>query len=104
MANVCLEAIAGVDNPYSVLQVFRQGHTIAKNGVVAYMTWCNRVEVVHMVSCNCMEEIPVSWNNTSLFVNPISYVIKPAASPTRCNNIIPPRWTYQGNGTVHTLL
>jgi hypothetical protein len=38
-----------------------------------------------------MEQIPVTRNNT-MFVEQISYVIKSAASPTQCNDIVPPRW------------
>ncbi len=70
------------DNPYSLLQVFRHGHIITKSRAVAYVTWCNPMEVVPRVSPNCTEEIPVTWNNTSVFVDPISYIIKSAASPT----------------------
>jgi hypothetical protein len=63
---------------------------------VAYVTRCNPVEVLPRVSSNCTKEIPVTWNGTSLYVDPISYVIKSAASPTRCNNIAPPRWKIAG--------
>jgi hypothetical protein len=93
---VRLEAIAGADNPYSLLQVFGRGHVITKSGAVAYVTRCNPVEVLPRVSNNCMEEIPITWNGTSLYVDPISYVIKSAASPTRCNDIAPPRWKIAG--------
>jgi hypothetical protein len=92
VAQVRLEA----DNPYSLLQVFGRGHVISKSKAVAYVTRCNPVEVLPRVSSNCMEEIPVTWNNTSLYVDPISYVIKSAASPTRCNDIAPPRWKIAG--------
>jgi hypothetical protein len=95
-AQVRLEAIAGADNPYSLLQVFRRGHVIVKNGAVAYVTRCNPVEVLPRVSNNCTEEIPLTWNGTSLYVDPISYVIKSAASPTRCNDIALPRWNMAG--------
>jgi hypothetical protein len=59
---------------------------------VANATWCNPVEVMPRVSSNCTEEIPVTWNTTSLFVDLISYVIKSAASPTQYNDIAPPMW------------
>ena len=95
-AFVRLEAIAGADNPYSLLQVFGRGHTIAKSGAVAYVTRCQPVEVLPRVSSNCTEEIPVTWRNSSLFVDPISFVLKTAASPTRCNDIAPPRWNIAG--------
>jgi hypothetical protein len=77
-----LGAIPGADNPYSLLQVFRHGHVITKSGVVAYVTRCNPMEELPRVSLNCKEEISVTWNNTILFVDPISYVINSAASPT----------------------
>ncbi len=93
---VRLEAITGADNPYSLLQTFGRGHTIATSGAVAYVTRCNPVEVIPRTSSNCTEEIRVSWGNASVFVDPISFVIKTAASPTRCNDIAPPRWNIAG--------
>jgi hypothetical protein len=101
VAQVRLEAIAGADNPYSLLQVFGRGHVISKSGAVAYVTRCNPVEVLPRVSGNCTEEIPVTWNGTSLYVDPISYVIKSAASPTRCNDTPRPDGRKRGGGTVH---
>jgi hypothetical protein len=34
-------------------------------------------------------EIPVTFNATEVFVDPISLVIKTAASPVKCNDIAP---------------
>jgi hypothetical protein len=96
IAHVQLKAIAGAGNPYSLLQVFGQGHVITKTRAVAYVTICNPMEVLPRVSPNCTEEIPVTWNGTSLYVDPISYVLKSAASPTRCNDIAPQRWNIAG--------
>jgi hypothetical protein len=62
---------------------------ITKSGVMTYVTRCNPVEVLPRVSSNCTEEIAITWNNTSLYMDPISYVIKSAASPIRCNDIAP---------------
>jgi hypothetical protein len=76
--------------------MFGRSHVITKSGAVAYVTWCNPVEVLPRVSLNCTKEIPKTWNNTSLFVDPISYIIKSAALPTRCNDIAPPRWNIAG--------
>ena len=64
-AFVRLEAIAGADNPYSLLQVFGRGHTIAKSGAVAYVTRCQPVEVLPRMSGNCTEEIPVTWKTAA---------------------------------------
>ncbi len=60
------------------------------------MTRCKHVEVLPKVRLNYTQEIPVTWNNTGLFMDLISYVIKSAASPTRCNDIAPPRWNIVG--------
>ncbi len=35
-------------------------------------------------------------NDRIVFVDPISFVIKPAAAPVRCNDIAPPRWRLNG--------
>ncbi len=96
IAQVRLVAIAGADNPYNLLQVFGRRHVITKSRAMAYVTRCNLVEALPRMSSNCTEEIPVTWNNTSLNVDPISFVIKAAASPIRCNNIGPPRWKIAG--------
>jgi hypothetical protein len=85
-----------VDNPYSLLLVFWLGYTITKSGAVAYVTQYNLVEVGPIVIPDCMEEILLLLNNTSLSMGPIRYVIKSVASPTRCNDIAPPRWNIAG--------
>ncbi len=43
MAFVQQKAIAGTENPYSLLLVFGHGHIIIKSGAVAYMTLCSPV-------------------------------------------------------------
>ncbi len=63
---------------------------------MVYVTQGNPVEVVPRVSPNCTKEIPILWNNTSLYVDPLSYVIKSAALPTRCNDIATPMWNIAG--------
>jgi hypothetical protein len=78
--HVRLEAIAGAHNPYSLLQVFGKGHTIIKSGAEAYVAQCNQVEVVPRVSPNCTEEIPVTWNKTSLYV--VRWISKTPSGPS----------------------
>jgi hypothetical protein len=87
-AYVQLEAISRSDNPNSLLQVFRRGHIITKSRVVANMMRCSLVELVPGVSSKCTAEISVTWNKTSLYVDPINYVLKLTASPTQCNDIM----------------
>jgi hypothetical protein len=96
IAQLRLESIAGAENPYSLIQIFGRGHQVTRNGATVYVTRCQPVEVTPRMHANCTSEIPVTVNNTNLFVDPISFVIKAAASPVRCNDIAPPRWKLGG--------
>jgi hypothetical protein len=41
-----LEAIAGADNPYSLITIFGRGHLVIKSGGAVYVTRCAPVEVI----------------------------------------------------------
>ncbi len=86
IVHIRLEAIAGADNPYSLITIFGRGHLAIKAGGAR----CSPVEVVLRSHGNCTEEIPVTVNGTDVFVDPISYVIKSAGSPIHCNDVAPP--------------
>ncbi len=81
IARTRLEAIADADNPYSLISTFGRGHLAIKAGGAVYVTKCSPVEVVPRTHPNCTEEIPVTFNGTEAFVDPISYVLKSAGSP-----------------------
>jgi hypothetical protein len=87
-----LEAVAGADNPYSLISIFGRGHLAINAGGAVYVTKCSPVEVVPRIHSNCTEEIPDTVNGTDAFVDPISYVIKSAGSPIHCNDVAPPRY------------
>jgi hypothetical protein len=91
IARMRLEAVAGADNPYSLISIFGRGHLAIKAGGAVYVTKCSPVEVVPRIHSNCTEEIPVTVNVTDAFVDPISYVMKSAGSPIHCNDVAPPR-------------
>jgi hypothetical protein len=92
IAHTRLEAIAGADNPYSLITIFGRGHLAIKAGGAVYVTRCSPVEVLPQSHRNCTEEIPVTVNGTDAFVDPISYVIKSAGSPIHCKkNTLPVR-------------
>ncbi len=96
IARTRLEAVAGADNPYSLISIFRRGHLAIKAGGAVYMTRCSRVEVIPRIHSNCTEEILITINGTEAFVDPISYVIKSAGSPLHCNDVAPPRYKVGG--------
>jgi hypothetical protein len=78
IAHTRLEAIAGSDNPYSLITIFGRGHLAIKAGRAVYVMRCAPVEVVLRSHKNCTEEIPATLNGKEVFVDTISYVIKSA--------------------------
>jgi hypothetical protein len=88
IAHVRLESLAGAENPYSLMQVFGRGHQITRNGATVFVTKCQAVEVVPRQHTECTNDIPVTFNSSEVFVDPISLVIKTAAAPVRCNDIL----------------
>jgi hypothetical protein len=96
IAHLRLESMAGAENPYSLMEVFGRGHLVTKNGATVYVTRCQPVEVTPRTHTNCTIEIPAQYNNTDVFVDPISFVIKAAAAPVRCNDIAPLHWRLNG--------
>jgi hypothetical protein len=96
IAHTRLEAIAGADNPYSLITIFGRGILAIKAGGAVNVTRCAPVEVLPRSHKNFTEEIPVTINGTEVFVDPISYVIKIAGSPVHCNDITPPRYKVGG--------
>jgi hypothetical protein len=96
IAHKRLESIAGAENPYSLMQVFGRGHQVTRNGATVYVTRCQATEVLPRTTTNCTNEIPAVLNGTNVFVDPISFVIKAAAAPVKCNDNAPPRWRLNG--------
>jgi hypothetical protein len=70
-----LEAVAGADNPYSLIAIFGRGHLAIKADSAVYVTRCVPVEVIQRSHRNCTEEIPALHNGIEIFLDPISYVI-----------------------------
>jgi hypothetical protein len=96
VASTRLEAIAGSDNPYSLIEVFGRGHLATRAGAAVYVTKCAPVSVSPRAVTNCTSEIPVQFNGTDLFVNPASYMLKTYAVPIKCTDIAPPRFKIGG--------
>jgi hypothetical protein len=96
IAHTRLEAIAGADNPYSLITIFGRGHLANRAGGAVYVMRCSPVEVGPRSHRNCTEEIPVTVNGTDAFVDPISYVIKSAGSPIHCKDVTPPWYKVGG--------
>jgi hypothetical protein len=100
IARTRLEAVAGADNPYSLISIFGRGHLSIKAGGAVYVTRCSPVEVIPRIHSNCTEEIPITINGQrsmiDAFMDPTSYVIRSAGSPIHCNDVAPPRYKVGG--------
>ncbi len=96
IAHTRLEAIAGADNPYSLITIFGRGYLAIKARGAVYLTRRSPIGVVQRSHGNCTEEIPMPVKGTDAFVDPISYVIKSAGSPIHCNDVAPPRYKVGG--------
>jgi hypothetical protein len=96
VASTRLEAIAGTQNPNSLMEVFGRGHLATRAGATVYITRCQAVSVTPRAVQNCTMDIPATLNNTDVFVDPISYIIKTHAFPVRCTDIAPPRFLIGG--------
>jgi hypothetical protein len=70
IAHTRLEAIAGADNPYSLITIFGRGHLVIKAGGVVYVMRWAPVEVLPRSHKNCTEEILVTVNGMEAFVDP----------------------------------
>jgi hypothetical protein len=66
-----LEAVAGADNPHSLIAIFGRGNLAIKE------RW-SPLEVGLHLHMNCTEEFPVLENGKGVFVDPKIYVIKAA--------------------------
>jgi len=91
-----LEAVAGTDNQYSLLQLFGPGHQVSRAGATVYVTKCYPVSVTPRTPKNCTHEIPVEFNGTDYFVDPVSLVLRPTGVIIKCNSIAPPRYSISG--------
>jgi hypothetical protein len=82
-----------LDNPYSLIEVFGRGHLSTRAGAAVYVTRCAPVSVLPRAVTNSTSEIPVQFNGTDLYVDPMSNVLKTLAVPIRCTDIALPRFS-----------
>jgi hypothetical protein len=89
VASTRLGAIAGSDNPYSLIEVLGRCHLVTRASAAVYITRCAPVSMSPRAGTNCTSEIPLQFNGTELFVDPVSYVLKTHAVPIKCTDIAP---------------
>ena len=102
-----LQAISGADNKYALLDVLGIGHVIHTSGNVVYVSQCVEKVAATADYTNCTEEIPVSVNNVTMFVDPFTWVLQEVPTVVPCNPIMPVKWRIEGNwyaSTPHLIL
>jgi hypothetical protein len=71
-----LEAAAGSENLYAFVEVFGRGHMSTRARAAVYSISRVAVSMQPRAVMNCTSEVPVSFNGTDMFVDPISYVLR----------------------------
>ncbi len=97
-----LQEIGDTNNPYALNDIFGPGHTINRAGAVAYVTQCVKVWASIRSFGNCSHDIPVTYQNASMFVDPITMVLKNFGNVIECNTIQPVKWKLGDNWRVST--
>jgi len=87
-----LQAIAGANNLYSLLDIYGKGHTLYKAGAVVYISKCVPVDATIAHHQNCTTEIPVIVNNAKRFADPFTWIVKDYPQELPCSDIMPVRW------------
>lgn len=66
---------------------------LTKMGSIAYLTKCKaRVGYLREHASNCTQEIPIQYNNQSLFVDPLTRIITPIPTVVACDRVTPIAW------------
>jgi hypothetical protein len=89
-----LQALAGADNPYALLDLYGPGHTAYVSGAAAYVTKCPLVEAIRVDFANCTKEVPVlsGRNHTLRFADPYTWILKTYPTIVPCSDVMPVRW------------
>jgi hypothetical protein len=73
-----------------------KGKLIIRGGSMVYLLSCKMVEVeLRKNESTCYEDVPITYynektkTNESIFMNPITYNMKPESRPVQCSTVIP---------------
>jgi hypothetical protein len=95
-----LNDVSGNGNKHALVATFGEGHRITVAGAVAYVAQCPERAVQRVESENCTSEVPVSYlkdNKTvQAFMDPITRVLTPVATPVPCDRVMPVKWYLDG--------
>jgi hypothetical protein len=88
-----LQALATSKSPYSLIDLVGRGHTVNVAGSTLYVPSCYMVDVTPEDYPNCSMEIPVTYKNSTRFVNLITRNLQAIGQIIPCGSIMPVRWS-----------
>ncbi|CAI6373110.1 unnamed protein product [Macrosiphum euphorbiae] len=77
------------------------GYIAIKNGEIIYLQKCKPVNVEISIQTSCFNELPVLYNNRTLFMTPKSHILQTYGTQIDCNDNLPP--AFQKNGKWFSL-
>lgn len=89
-----LQLIADSAGSYALLDLYGPGHMLTRAGASAYLTICAPLKAELTSFSNCTQEIPIIINNSTLFADPLTYVIQKYPTILPCDAITPVRWKF----------
>jgi hypothetical protein len=87
-----LQTIAGSDNTYGFSDILGLGYQVTSDGAAAYVTKCVPVEVTRVAYPNCTTNIPVLYNGTIVFADPITWTLQEFPNVVTCDDLYPTMW------------
>jgi hypothetical protein len=93
-----LQALAGGDNAYALLDTYGRGHRVFKAGNVVHVAKCVEKEATVASFPNCTEEVPVrlQGTNRTMFADPYTWVLQDLATIIPCSSVTPVMWLVGG--------
>ena len=92
-----LQAIAGTDNPYALLDLYGKGHVVYRAGAVVHVAKCYQLDAGRASFPNCTTEIPVSVNGSTKFADPFTWVLRSYPTIVPCSRIMQVKWKINEN-------
>jgi hypothetical protein len=90
----------GINHPDEFAKLFmkKEGYTALKAGEVVHIVQCQAVDVTfRSIKGECYDDLPVLYNNQSMFMTPGNRILKSVGTPLKCSDILPSMYQLNGN-------